>query len=219
MPEVTAASFDRMPYRHGAVQETHPARIGAIARLLGWGAAAPDCCRVLDLGCGEGMNVLPLAERLPGSEFVGVDFSPAHIAVAERAREAAGLKNARLVCADLRDYEPARGAFDYVIAHGVYCWVSPEVRERLLDLIASALAPQGVAYISYNTYPAWGLFGGLRAMLRAELATVADPVARLAQLLPVLERASAAMHGPYATLLHEVLAEWRTRPPELIFHD
>jgi SAM-dependent methyltransferase len=174
---------------------------------------------VLELGCAEGMNLLPLAERLPGSEFVGVDFSPAHVRVAEEARAAAGIGNAHFVCADLRSYEPEAGAFDYVIAHGVYSWVSAEVRERLLALCARALAPDGVAYVSYNVHPAWGVIGGLRAMLRAELAGVADPVAHVARLLPVLERAFAGQTTPYAALMRELLADLCARPPELLFHD
>jgi SAM-dependent methyltransferase len=219
MPEVLSSSFDALPYRHGAIPETHPARIGAIARLLGMRAAAPDGCRVLELGCAEGMNLLPLAERFSKSEFVGVDFSAGQIAVAEEARAAAGIANARLVCADLRDYEPEAGAFDYVIAHGVYSWVSAEVRERLMTLCSRALAPDGVAYISYNVHPAWGVIGGLRAMLRSELAVTSDPIAHIERLLPVLEQGFARQQTPYAALMREVLAEWRAKPPELLFHD
>ena len=219
MSEVLASSFESLPYRHGAIPETHPARIGAIARLLGLKATAPDYCRVLELGCGEGMNLLPLAERFPHSEFVGVDFSAAHIAVAEEASAAAGVGNARFECADLRSYNVAPGAFDYVIAHGVYSWVSADVRESLLALCARALTPDGVAYVSYNVHPAWGVIGGLRAMLRAELSGVADPVAHIGRLLPVLEKAFAGQVTPYATLMREALAEMRAKPPELLLHD
>lgn len=219
MSEVLASSFESLPYRHGAIPETHPARVGAIARLLGQKAAAPDFCRVLELGCGEGMNLLPLAERFPHSEFVGVDFSAAHLAVAEEARGAAKLSNVRFEHADLRSYAVPPGAFDYVIAHGVYSWVSAEVRESLLALCTRALAPDGVAYVSYNVHPAWGVIGGLRAMLRAELAGVADPVAHVARLLPVLEKAFAGQSTPYAALMREALAEMRAKPPELLFHD
>ena len=89
MSEVLASSFDALPYRHGAIPETHPARLGAIARLLGHPAAPPDRCRVLELGCAQGLNLLPLAERLPGSQFLGVDFSARHIAQAEGGGAAA----------------------------------------------------------------------------------------------------------------------------------
>ena len=218
MSEVSSSAFDALPYRHGAIPETHPARVGGIARLLGIDAVAPDRCRVLELGCAEGMNLLPLAERLPGSTFVGVDFSPVQLDAAEQARAAAVIGNARFVRADLREYEPEAGAFDYVIAHGVYSWVSAEVRERLLALCARALAPNGVAYVSYNVFPAWGLIGGLRAMLRAEMAGVADPQAHIVRLLPVLERAFAGDPSPYATLMREALAEMRAKPIELLFH-
>jgi len=186
MSEVSASAFDAVPYRHGAIPETHPARLGAIARMLGRPAAPPDACRVLDLGCAEGMNLLPLAERLPGSTFVGVDFSAGQLATAEQARRAAGIGNAHFVQADLREYEPEAGAYDYVIAHGVYSWVSAEIRERLLAVCARALAPEGVAYVSYNVYPAWGLLGGFREMLRADLVGVKDQVGHLARVLPVL---------------------------------
>ncbi len=161
--------YDAVPYRHGAVPDSHPARIGAIARLLGISSAPPDRCRVLELGCGEGMNLLPLAERFPKSEFIGVDFSAKQIAVAEAARVACGIGNARFVCADLRTWKPEGGAFDYIIAHGVYSWVPAEVRDRLLAICAEALSPDGDAYVSYNTLPGWALPGGVRNFLLSEI--------------------------------------------------
>lgn len=219
MPDALAESFDALPYRHGAIPLSHPARVGAIARLLGTPAALPDTCRVLELGCGEGMNLLPLAERLPRARFVGVDSAGGQIAVGETARLAAKLENARLIHADLLDYEPEPGAYDYVIAHGVYSWVRDEVKDRLLALCARALAPAGVAYVSYNVHPAWGLLGSLRAILRAELARVADPRPHVARLLPALDAAFAAQPGPYSTLMREALAEMRGKSEALLFHD
>ena len=122
--------YDAVPYRHGAVSDSHPARIGAIARLLGIPAAPPDRCRVLELGCGEGMNLLPLAERFPKSEFTGVDFSAKQIATAEAARAACGIGNARFTCADLRTWKHEGGAFDYIIAHSLSR--TPHARPRRL---------------------------------------------------------------------------------------
>lgn len=219
MADPLAASFDALPYRHGAIPQSHPARVGAIARLLGFSAALPEGCRVLELGCGEGMNLLPLAERFPRAQFIGVDSSAGHIGVGEQARLVAKLENARLVCADLRDYEPDPAAFDYVIAHGVYSWVEDAVKDRLLAITSRALAADGVACISYNVYPAWGLIGSLRAVLRAELARVADPHAHAARLLPALDRAFAAQPGPYSTLMREALGEMQAKSTALLFHD
>jgi SAM-dependent methyltransferase len=215
------ARYDAIPYRHGAVPLSHPARIGAIARLLAWPAAPPDRCRVLELGCGEGMNLLPLAERLPQSEFVGMDLSAAQIAVAEQARVACRLTNARFLCADLRDFEPS-GKFDYIIAHGVYSWVPDDVKDRLLAICARALAPGGVAYVSFSTLPGWGMLGGLRAFLLAETAREATPAGQLEQTRRVLETlATCLAEQPcsYAGMVREAVDDMLRKPPELLFHD
>lgn len=219
MPDPSAASYDTLPYRHGAVLHSHPARIGAIARLLGIPAALPDRCRVLELGCAEGMNLLPLAERFPRAQFIGVDSSAGQIGVGEQARLVARLENAKLVCVDLRDYDPEPAAFDYVIAHGVYSWVADDVKDRLLAICARALAPDGVAYLSYNVHPAWGMLGSLRAILKAEFARVPDPLSHASRLLPALDAAFAAQPGPFATLMRAALAEMRGKSIALLFHD
>ena len=214
--------YDAVPYRHGAVSDSHPARIGAIARLLGIQAAPPDRCRVLELGCGEGMNLLPLAERFPKSEFVGVDFSAKQIAVAEAARAACGIGNARFVCADLRSWKSEGGPFDYIIAHGVYSWVPAEVRERLLALCNEVVAPNGVAYVSYNTLPGWGLPGGVRKFLLSEIGAHAAPDAQMSRATQVLGALSESMKdqpGSYAANLRDTLADILAKPPGLLFHD
>ena len=63
---------------------SHPERLATIARLRGVPAVPVDSCRVLELGCGAGGNLLPLAESLPGSEFLGIDLSAQQVEIAER---------------------------------------------------------------------------------------------------------------------------------------
>ena len=220
--DVIRERYDAVPYRHGAVSDSHPARIGAIGRLLGIPAAPPDRCRVLELGCGEGMNLLPLAERFPKSEFTGVDFSAKQIATAEAARAACGIGNARFTCADLRTWKPEGGAFDYIIAHGVYSWVPPDVRDRLLALCTEALSPNGVAYVSYNTLPGWGLPGGVRKFLLSETAAYTGPdaqISRATQVLGALAECMKDQPGSYAANLRDTLDDMRAKPPGLLFHD
>lgn len=217
MTDPLRARYDALPYRHGAVPESHPARIGAIARLLGMAAAPPDACRVLELGCGEGMNLLPLAERFPRSHFTGVDFSTTQIATAEAARAAADLDNAQVMCADLREFEVEPGAFDYVIAHGVYSWVTDEVKDRLLALILRALAPAGVGYVSYNTQPGGGFAASLRAMILASLGA-APNVARTVEMLHALAASFARQPGPHAALMRELLVDMLATPAAILLH-
>ena len=216
------ASYDAISYPSGAIPDSHPARMGAIGRLHGLPTAAPDRCRVLELGCADGMNLLPLAERFPRSEFLGVDFASAHIADAEKARAACNLGNVRLVCADLRDFDPEPAGFDYVIAHGVYSWVGDEVKERLLAVCARALAPGGVAYLSYNTLPVWGFLDGLRAFLRTEMEGEREPwqqIERARRAIAALNESIAGQPGAYSAMLRQALADMLRKHPGHLYHD
>jgi SAM-dependent methyltransferase len=196
--------------------------MGAIGRLHGLPTAAPDRCRVLELGCADGMNLLPLAERFPRSQFVGVDFAPAHIAAAEEARAACGLANVRLVCADLREFEPEPEGFDYVIAHGVYSWVGDDVKERLLANCARALAPGGMAYVSYNTLPVWGFLHGLREFLLTETEREREPrqqIERARRVMTALNESIAGQPGAYPALVRQSLGEMLRKQPDHLYHD
>ena len=214
--------YDLVPYRHGAIPSSHLARIGAIGRLHGLKCASPDHCRVLELGCAEGMNLLPAAERLPSSEFVGVDFSPVQIATGETARVACNLHNVRLISADLRDFDPDAESFDYVIAHGVYSWVTDDVKDRVLDICSRALRPGGLAYVSYNTLPGWSLLDGIRRVMLAELSREIGAQAQLQrarEVLVAMKEAVAAQPGGHAEQLRQAFGDMLAKPPELLFHD
>jgi SAM-dependent methyltransferase len=222
MPDSHRARYDALPYRHGSIPMCAPARTGAIARMLGVAAVPPDRCRVLEIGCAEGMNLLPLAERFPDSQFTGIDFSPVQIANGERAREACGIENARLICADIRTFEPESGSFDYVIAHGIYSWVEADVRDRLLSLCAHCLAEGGVAYVSYNTQPGWAFTGGLREVLFSMIdrtAGVAQQAEDARKILHTFERVFAGEEGAQAMLMRESIAEMLGKPAALLMHD
>lgn len=47
------------------------------------------------------------------------------------------------------------GKFDYIIVHGIYSWVPEMVKDAIFEVGRKFLAPHGVIYISYNTYPGW----------------------------------------------------------------
>ena len=94
--------------------------------------------RALDLACGEGRNAIWLAER--GWDVTGVDFSQVAIAKARASAERAGV-DVDFVCADLLDYEPARGAHDLVVV--LFLQLPADERRRVLRRGADALAPGG----------------------------------------------------------------------------
>lgn len=215
------ASYDEIPYDSAPISETHPANLAMQGRLFGLAPADPGRCRVLELGCAAGGNLIPMAWHLPDSEFVGIELSGAQAAAGQAIIAALGLTNVRIVQADILALADP-GRFDYAIAHGVYSWVPAAVRERLLALCGQALTPQGIAYVSYNTLPGWRLRGVLRDMLRERVRAAPTPRARLAQAqeaLPALEAAFAAQDGAIAGWLRDEIARLRTRHPSYLYHE
>ena len=118
---------------------------------------------------------MPMAAALPGASFAGIDTAPGAIDRARRLVDALGLDNVVLEERAIEDFAPERGGFDYVIAHGVYSWVPPAARDRLLGLCREALAEGGVAYVSYNALPGWRVRQALRDILRFHTAATEDP--------------------------------------------
>ncbi len=147
--------YDDLPYTDHAYAESHPDRLAVVARLSGWDAPDPATGRVLELGCGRGGNLLPMAAGLSGSPLVGVDRSRRQIEEARRIARAAGLSNVRLVDVGFESLGDAGGPFDFVVCQGVCSWISPASRRQLLGVVARSLAPAGVAYVSFNVLPGW----------------------------------------------------------------
>src|SRR5262245_15383733 len=118
-----STSYDTVAYPSRCCPQAHPNRLATLATLFGMSPAPVERCRVLELGCGDGRNLLALAFALPGSAFVGVDLAPGAIARAKDEARALGLANVEFHCADLLDWPPPDGPFDYVLAHGLISWV------------------------------------------------------------------------------------------------
>ena len=64
-----------MPYINKAFPQTHPDRLAALARVFGVTTPDVETCRVLELGCASGDNLIPMALGLPNASFLGIDFS------------------------------------------------------------------------------------------------------------------------------------------------
>ncbi len=168
-------SYDEVPYDSKAFSETHPDRLATVATLFGMRPRDVEHSRVLELGCADGSNLIPMAVGLPESTFVGVDLSPRQVGDGQTVIEALGLKNISLRAASILDVGAADGIFDYIVCHGVYSWVPPEVQDHILAICKRNLAPDGVAYVSYNTYPGWHVRRMVRDLLCYHARRVADP--------------------------------------------
>jgi SAM-dependent methyltransferase len=141
---------------------------------------------VLELGCGTGSNLVPLAWALPECELVGIDLAARPVARGVEMIKDLALTNVRLVHGNIMEINASWGKFDYIIAHGFYSWVPPEVQERLLALCRQALTPQGVAFVSYNALPGCHLRNMLRDMMRFHVRDFTAPRERIEQALALV---------------------------------
>jgi methyltransferase-like protein/protein-L-isoaspartate O-methyltransferase len=221
-PVATApCPYDEVPYESRPFPQTHPGNLAAVATLFGMRPPPVETCRVLELGCAAGGNLLPLAVTLPAGRFVGIDLSARQAADGRRVAEALGLRNVELRHQSILDVGPELGEFDYVVCHGVYSWVPAAVQDKILDICARHLAPDGVAYVSYNTYPGWHLPGVARALMRFHADRFAGPADRVRQARAVLEAlAAAAPEGDgYGTALRKELGLLRGVPDHYLYHE
>ena len=177
----TRTAYDTIPYRSHPFPQTRPEHLAAIAILFGLEAPPVENCRVLELGCSMGGNLILMAQNYPDSRFVGIDASSRQISDGWKTIDALGLKNVELKHQDILDIGNDLGEFDYIISHGVYSWVPAPVQKKLLEICKRHLVKNGVAYISYNTYPGWHIRGIVRDMMLYRGAQFADPAVRLAQ--------------------------------------
>lgn len=215
-----ASPYDAVPYPGRAFVQTHPDRLATLAALFGIDAPPPGDCDVLELGCGAGGNLLPMAVALPGSRFVGIDSSRHAIRRAQALSDELGLTNVSFEQVAIEDHVPA-GGVDYVIAHGVFSWVPAEVRERLLALCASSLSPHGVAYVSYNALPGGHPRRALREMLAYHVDAIERPEDRMTAARGFLRLLGAAAEadGDLARTLGPEARRLSEQVDALLFHD
>jgi len=180
-------SYDRVRYKGLPLAQTHPDRLATIATIFGMTVAPPAECRVLELGCGDGGNLIPMALGLSGSSFTGIDLAAQAIEQGRGVVNALGLKNITLLALDLMEAGRELGEFDYIVAHGVYSWVPENVRERVLHLCRANLAPRGLAYVSYNAYPGFHRREMFREMMMFNVEGVEEPAERVRRAIEFIE--------------------------------
>lgn len=122
-------------------------------RFLGLEEFLPKA-RIIDVGCGTGHRVIPLAKHFGVTEYVGVDHSTASLAVAKELVEELGFKQATLVEGDIFNLPYLDESFDIVISQGVLHHTSEPYRG--LKELARVCKPNGFVDIYlYNKWNHW----------------------------------------------------------------
>ena len=108
---------------------------------------------ILEVGCGDGGNLLPFAKR--GHEVIGVDISENRIKGAISFFEQEQEK-AIFICDNILNLKEYKGNFDLIICHDVIEHIGN--KQEMLSRIEYFLNPTGVIFIGF---PAWQMpFGG-----------------------------------------------------------
>ncbi|WP_420136310.1 methyltransferase regulatory domain-containing protein [Sphingomonas sp.] len=215
-------SYDQVAYPSMISRKTHPDRMAVLAKLHGLDPPAIDTARVLQIGGGDGLDAIALAAAYPRAEFVNFDIAEQPIGRGRRWSEAAALSNVRhLVLNILEAAERLDGTFDYISAHGIYAWVPDVVRAAVMPLIRRRLSPNGVAFVSYNTFPGGHSRIALREMIRHHIASIEAPAQQIAAVRALLRSFAAPQPGDEpitATMRREAEAALASSDG-LLFHD
>ena len=163
--DVQQTIYSELGYKSMPFPYTTPATLEAYAALVGVSAPNPKTARVLELGATYGGNIISQALFNPDATFVGIELSQEQVEKGNEVIANAGLTNVSLVQSDIASIGSEIGTFDYIIAHGVYSWVDDGVKDALLRLIDEHLAEDGIAYVSYNTYPGWHTMEEVRQLM------------------------------------------------------
>lgn len=213
--------YNQVSYVNSPYAQTHPSRLFLMGRLAGLEPAPVETCRVLELGASEGENLIGMAVVLPNAEFVGLELAEVPVARGQKTIADLGLTNVHLRQMNILDVDDGIGKFDYIIAHGMYAWTPPVVRDKILAIAQANLRERGIAFVSYNTQPAGHVRRMMREMMQYHIGAETDPGAQLAKAREVLQL--LAIGRPESNALEKAVAaqavELLERTDSALFHD
>lgn len=117
---------------------------------------------VLEIGCGEGGNLLPLARM--GCRVTGVDLASGKIDNARAFFAEAGAEG-MFISSDIFQVKELEAAFDLIICHDVLEHIGD--KRRFLADLKKYLRPGGLVFMAF---PAWQMpFGGHQQICRSRV--------------------------------------------------
>ena len=119
---------------------------------------------VLEIGCGEGGNLVPFLKR--GCQCVGVDLSEPKLTLGKEWLAAVkNGKNVKLICQDIYDVDDFGVKFDLIIMRDVIEHIHDQ--EKFMAYLKKFLAPQGYVFFGF---PPWqNPFGGHQQMCKSKV--------------------------------------------------
>lgn len=211
----------------GYASKVHPARdpghIYTVAALYEMDGVSPERASFLELGCGVGQALFPLAILYPNASFRGIDSSPGQIEAGKKIVEGLAIPNLVLEEKSVSEVEREDEKYDYVLCHGVYSWVAPGLQKSILSAISSSLSENGLGYLSYNTFPGWNFRTILRDFLLAHVDSTAAPSDQIRKARDLLNLFGSAVgyefERPYSLMMQAELKRIASETDEYLFHE
>ena len=188
-------------YTEHFFRELSPAWLNYVATINGCQPRPLDPgFTYMELGCGLGQTVTLLAGAHPQGRFFGVDFNPAHVDWARRYAASGGIGNVEFLERSFLDLSAQEvPECDFIVLHGVYAWVSDEVRAGIQRIIRERLKPGGLVYNSYNCLPGWAADSPLQKLiLETSKHLSGDATQRTQAALKSVEELVGAKFGYFA---------------------
>ena len=146
----------RSPTWAAFITKPTSSRLYIAAQLFEVEHPAIETARVLELGCGDGSNIIYMAAELPNATF----RRSRRFCSAKSSAElpSVTMQVSAMLSSSLGISLPFKITANSTISCATACspWVPEAVQTAILECCKSALSPNGIAYVSsYNTNPAW----------------------------------------------------------------
>ncbi|HKY69426.1 MAG TPA: class I SAM-dependent methyltransferase [Gammaproteobacteria bacterium] len=214
--------YDEVQYLSHPYHQTHPDHLYTLGRLFGVEAVPYSEAHVLELGCASGGNIIPMAANAPLGQYLGIDLAKKQIEAGQSNIQELGLKNIKLEHQSIQNFDSSSEKFDYIICHGIYSWVDSEVRDKIMSVCHNHLKPNGIAYVSYNTFPGWNMVKSVRDMMLYHAQNFESPQRRAQEARGILKFIVDGLEGensPYALLLRNEINLLSKQPDSYLLHD
>lgn len=136
-------------------------RLETLGVLFGLRPSPSSEWNVLEIGCGEGTNLLALAEMYPNANFTGYDSSERSISILQERVQEFGLKNV-ILSVDMGAIQALGRCFDCVIVWNQLGAMKPPEQYALVKALSQILSPHGLVLINFPCLPG----GELRKLFR-----------------------------------------------------
>lgn len=219
---ILEAEYNKTPYQSFPFNHTHPTHLFTLGTLFGLKPAPVENARILEIGCASGGNLIPVGYHFPSSQCLGIDISEKQIDDGQKQLLDLHIQNVELRHQSLLNFGREEGKFDYIICHGVYSWVDHEARQKILQICHDNLAKNGIAYISYNTFPGWNMVNSVRELMMWHTKNLTDPVQKAAQARSVLKFIADGLQedkSPYATFLRNEIQLLSVHADSYLLHE